>query len=206
MAEKLRLEGPAARRDARADLAEAHDADGLARELGADELRLLPAALRHRGGRLRHAPQEREEHRERVLDGGDDVARRRVEDDDAARGGRGHVDVVDPDAGPSDDGELRRRGEEGRVDLRRAADEQRVGVLQGREQLLARGPGDVDDLVPGLAQELEPGARDLFGDDDAAQAAASPAASSSASRSWSREARSTSPMCPMRKVVGFHFP
>ena len=41
-----------------------------------------------------------------------------------------------PDARPPDDGELRRRREKCRVHLRRAAHEERVGVLERREQLL----------------------------------------------------------------------
>ena len=66
--------------------------------------------------------------------------------------------------------ELRRGGEELRVHLRRAPHEQRVGVLERGEQVLARDAREVDDLVARLAQQIEPGGRDLLGDDDAAHA------------------------------------
>ena len=78
--------------------------------------------------------------------------------------------------------------------------------FEGREQLLARGAREVHDLVPGLAQQLEPGGRDLLGDDDAAHAAALPRPRRAPRAERSSEARSTSPMWPMRKVVGFHLP
>ena len=96
--------------------------------------------------------------------------------------------------------------EKRRVHLRRAAHEQRVGVGEGLEELLARSAGEVHDLVTGGAQEREARLRDLFRDDDPAHAAASPAAASSAARRVSSEARSTSPMWPIRNVEAFHLP
>ncbi len=205
VAEQARLEGPRPRRHARAHLAEAHDPDGLARELGADELRLVPLAGRHGGRGLGDAPQEREQHGERVLHRRDDVAGRRIEHQDSPRRGGRHVHVVHPDARAPNDRQLRRGREERLVHLRRAAHEQRIGVLQRGEQLLPRDAREVDDLVARLAQQVEPGGGNLLGDDDAAHAA-SFALSSSAARRASSEAMSTSPMCPMRNVDAFHLP
>ena len=90
-----------------ADLAEADDADGLAGELHAGERAALP--LPRRAGSRRPPgtlPGDREQQRDRVLGGGDDVGRRRVDDQHAARGGGRHLDVVQPDAGAGDDLEL----------------------------------------------------------------------------------------------------
>ena len=56
----------------------------------------LPGA--HAGGRLRDLARERRHQRDRVLGGRDRVALGRVHHDDAARGRRGEVDVVDADA------------------------------------------------------------------------------------------------------------
>ena len=102
--------------------------------------------------------------------------------------------------------EARSRREERRVDARGAADEKRVGFGERGEELVAPGAREVHDLVPRAAEEVEARRRDLLGDDDAAHAAASPALSSSAARRASSEARSTSPMWPMRNVEAFHFP
>ena len=85
------------------------------------------------------------------------------------------------------------------------AHEQCVGILERGKQVLARDSREVDDLVARLAQQVEPGGRDLLRDDDAAHAD-SPALSSSAASRASSDARSTSPMWPMRKVVAFHLP
>ena len=204
--EDARLERAGARGHARSHLPEPDDADGLAGELGADELRFLPFSRRHRGGGLRDPAQEREQDAEGVLDRGDDVAGRRVQHQNAARRGGRDVHVVDAHAGPPDDGEARSRREEGRVDARGAAHEERVGVGERGEELLASGAGEVHDLVPRAAQKVEARRRNLLGDDDAAHAAASPALASSAARRASSDARSTSPMWPMRNVEAFHFP
>ncbi len=171
---------------------------------------------RHRSRGLRHPAQEREEDGEGVLDGGHDVARRGIQNQDAARGSGRHVDVVHTDARSPDDGQLRRRGKERGVDFRGAANQQSVGVHERLEERLARGAREVHDLVTRLPQQVQPGGRDLLRDDDPAHdfeaAAAAPAeaasseASSSAARSVSSEAMSTSPMWPIRNVEAFHFP
>src|SRR2546425_7437207 len=62
--------------------------------------------------RLGDAAHQRQEHAERVLGGGDDVAVRRVADHDAPAGARLDVDVVHADARAPDDPEARRVVEE----------------------------------------------------------------------------------------------
>ena len=84
------------------DLAEAHDAERLAANFGADERLAVPVAGVHRGIGLGDVPGERDQQRERVLGGGDRVPLRRVDDDDAALRGCFEVDVVDAHARPAD--------------------------------------------------------------------------------------------------------
>jgi len=127
VAEEARLERAGAGGHARSDLAEADDSERLAGELGAQELRLLPLSGRERGGSFRDAAEEREQERERVLDGGNDVSGGRIDDEHAAGGRRPDVHVVDADSGAADHGQVRRGGEELRIHLRAAADEERVG-------------------------------------------------------------------------------
>ena len=92
--------------------------------------------------RLRHVAGDREQQRDGVLGGADDVRLRRVDHHDAAAGRGLDVDVVEPDAGPGDHLQLRRGSERLGVDRGRAADDHRVGVGQRGQQ---RGPvGAVD--------------------------------------------------------------
>src|SRR5207247_4497193 len=78
------------------------DAERLVADLGADPSLARPLARLHRGIRLRDVPGEREQHRDRVLGGGDVAPAGGVHDDDAVLGGGVDVDVVDADAGPAD--------------------------------------------------------------------------------------------------------
>ena len=107
---------------------------------------------RHRGRGLRDPAQQREEDGERVLDGGDDVARRRVEHEHAARRGGRHVHVVDADARAPDDGGAAPRPRSSASTFVRAAHEERVGVASSASSFSRGAPGEVHDLVPGLAQ------------------------------------------------------
>ena len=166
-----RLERAGAGGHAGPDLPEADDSERLARELGAQELRLLPLSGGDRSGRFRHPAQQREEKSEGVLDRGDDVPRRGVDDEDAAGRRRRDVDVVDSDPGAADHRQMRRGGEELRVHFRAAPDEKRVGGAELRQQLRAVGAGELDDLVTRLAEDLEARRRQLLGDDDPAHSA-----------------------------------
>ena len=86
-----------------ADPPEADDAQRLVVELDARQLGAVPPARTQRRVGLRDVARERQQQRHRVLGRRDDVGLRRVGHDDAALGGRGHVDVVDPHPGTADD-------------------------------------------------------------------------------------------------------
>jgi hypothetical protein len=92
---------------------------------------------------LRHVAREREQQRERVLGGGDDVGLGRVGDDDPALGGGGDVDVVHPDAGAADRLEVPRVGQDLRGELGGRADEDAVELADAPGQL-AVGPVRLD--------------------------------------------------------------
>jgi hypothetical protein len=115
--------------------------------------------------RLRDVAREREQHRHRVLGGGDDVRLRGVDDDDAALGRGGDVDVVDADAGAADDAEARALLDQVGGHLRRRADEDAVVLADASRQIevvcVERG---VD--VEVLAQQLDAAGADLLGDED----------------------------------------
>src|SRR5262249_57641496 len=85
------------------DVAEAGDGEGVAADLDACIAGALPLATLNGGVRLRDVARQREEQADRVLGSGDDVAARSVHDEDSPAGRRGHVDVVDADAGPTHD-------------------------------------------------------------------------------------------------------
>ena len=128
------------------DLAEPDDADRLARQLDAGEAAALPLPLAQARVGGRDVPGRGQQQGDRVLGGAHDVGRGRVDDHHAARGGRGHVDVVEPDARAGDDLEPGGRRERLGVDLGGRADEQRIGVGEGREERWTVGAVDVADL------------------------------------------------------------
>ena len=94
-----------------------------------------------------------------------DVGRRGVDDHDAGLRRGGDVDVVEADAGAGDDLEPRGGGERLGVDLGRGADEDRVDVGDGGQQLGAVGAVAVPDLEVGT-EGLDGGGRQLLGDED----------------------------------------
>ena len=101
------LEAAGAAGDLGADAAEADDAQRLAAQLDAHELRALPACRRCSDACASGMWRAQGQHQaDGVLRGGDRVALRRVDDDDAAPGRRVDVDVVDAGAGAADDLQL----------------------------------------------------------------------------------------------------
>ena len=123
------------------------DAQRLAAQLDAGELRALPLAAAHRGVGGRGLAGEPEQQRERVLGGGDRVAGGGVDDGDAGPRRRLEVDVVDADAGAADDDEAGARGDQLGVDLDLAADDEGVVLGQDRGDLLAREAELLVDVV-----------------------------------------------------------
>jgi hypothetical protein len=100
---------------------------------------------------------------DRELGRRDDVRGRCIHDHDAGRRGRLDVDVVEADARPSDDLELRCGRDRLGVDLRRRSHEDRVRVGEAGEQRGPVGPVDVADLEVG-PQGVDGGGREFFGD------------------------------------------
>ena len=108
-----------------------------------------------------------QQHRHRVLRGGEDVRLRGVHDHDALLGRRGGVDVVEADAGPADDHEVGAGGEHLAGHRGGRADDEGVRPRHRAQQLLG-GQAELHvDVVAGVAQLLQPGLGDLFGDEDA---------------------------------------
>ena len=70
-----------------------------------------------------------------MLGRGDDVPERRVHHVHATSGRRGHVDVVDADAGAAYDGQAWRRVEDLRRHLRLAPHDERVDVAEALDKL-----------------------------------------------------------------------
>ena len=119
------------------DPAQPHHADGLAVDLGAGERRPLPGAFAQRRVGRRDLARGGQHQRHRVLGGAVDVRRRGVDHQHTPRGGGVDVDVVQADAGARDDLELGRGGEHLGVDGGRGADQQRVGLGDGGQQLFS---------------------------------------------------------------------
>ena len=113
-----------------ADAAVAEQRERLVGELDAREALALPGAVAQRALGRADVAREREQQRERVLGGRDDVRLGGVADDDARRRRRVHVDVVDPDARAADDAQLGGARDERRVDRRGRAHDERLGVRE----------------------------------------------------------------------------
>ena len=154
-----------ARGDERADAAEPDDPDRLLEELRSGERAPLPGAGGERRVRCRDVAGEAQDVTDGELGRGDDVRRRRVDDQDA--GGRGgfDVDVVETDARTGDDLQAGCRGDRLGIHLGRRADEDRVGVGDRAEQ---RGTVRAVDVahVEALAEGVDRGGREFFGNQD----------------------------------------
>ena len=98
--------------DDAADIASADDAQRLAGDLDAHELRLFPLAGLGRGVGLRQLAGNGEHERDGMFSRRDGIAEGRVHHDDAALGGSRNVDIVDADAGAADDLEIGRSGDQ----------------------------------------------------------------------------------------------
>ena len=85
---------------------------------------------------------QREEQRDRVLGSGDDIAAGRIDDEDSFSRRRRHVDVVDSDAGATDDAQLAAGFEDRRRDIRLAPHDQRVEIWDELDQLGLRQLAD----------------------------------------------------------------
>jgi hypothetical protein len=151
--------------DDRADITAADDAERLGGDLDAHEAVLLPLAGLGRdvgGGNLAG---NREHHGDGVLGRRDGIAEGRVHHDDAALGGDRHVDIIDADAGATDDAQLRGRRQHLLGHLGGGADGEPVIVADGREQLLLvlAEIGQVVDLDAAHLEDLHGSFGELVG-------------------------------------------
>ena len=121
--------------DQRAHAAEADDPQGLRVELNALPPLSLPGARGERGVSLGEVASLREEQRHRVLGRGQNVRLGSVHHENAMTGGGLDIHVVQSDARPAHDLEVLGALQEGRVDLRCRADNERVVSLDDRSQL-----------------------------------------------------------------------
>jgi hypothetical protein len=151
--------------DQLADPAQPDHADDLVGDLDAGELRALPGALAQRRVGGRDVPGGGQQQRHRVLGRADDVRRRGVDDHDAALGRRGHVDVVQADAGARDHLQVGSGGQGLGVDLRGAADHHRGGVGERGQERGTVGAVHVTDLDV-APQHLQHAGGEFFGDQD----------------------------------------
>jgi hypothetical protein len=155
-----------ARRDFAADAPEPDHAEHLAPEFRAHEAFLVPHALFHRGIGGGNRPRHRQHQSERELGDADAVGAGGVHHQDAARGGGGHVDVVDAGAGARDDAKPGRRGDQLFGDLRRAADDECVGIGEIAREFVGLASGFGVDRPSGGAKRVGGGGRERIGDDD----------------------------------------
>ncbi len=140
-------------RDFLADSAQPRDAERLAAELGAEKALLLPAFFLHGAVGGGNRAGERKHQRQRMLGDADAVGAGRVDDDDAALGGRRDVDVVHAGARARDDTEPWGGGEQARVHLGGAAHQQRVRVSQVRRERVGLASRARVDLPAGLSAD-----------------------------------------------------
>ncbi len=154
-------------RDEHPDASEPDDPERLAVQLDAHPLRTVPRAGLQIGARLGHVAGLGEQQRQSVLGRREDVRLRRVDDHHAAAGGLGDVDVVEPDSGPADDDEIRRRLEHLGRHLGGAADHERLRARDRDEQLLRREAGLHVDIEARGTHGVEPSFGERFGDENA---------------------------------------
>ncbi len=149
------------------DAPEADQTERFAAQLRAEKSALFPPAVLHRPIRGRHRACKGQHQRPRVLGDADAVGAGRVDDEDAAGAGGGHVDVVDAGAGTRHDSKTSRGGEQSRVDFRGAADEQGIGIGQIGGELVRRPARARIDGPSGFGGEQRDGRwRQVVSDDD----------------------------------------
>ena len=165
--DNFHAERAATKRDLLTHSTQPEQAEHLAAHFDARELLLLPAAFLHGDIGGGQSAGERQDERQGVLRDADAVDPGGIHDDDAA-GARGvDVDVVNPGAGSGDHPQARRRLDEIAIHASGASDDQRVRVVDGRDQRVA-GSARAGVERPGLhfAESFERGLRQIIGDDD----------------------------------------
>ncbi len=118
-------------------------------------LRTLPLSGHEGGVGLGNVAGLGEEEGHGLLGGRQDVRLRRVDHHDAPLGGGGHVDVVEPDAGPADDHEIATGLEHLGGHRRGRADDERLGPRHRGHELIGREIELHVDLVARIGQKVE---------------------------------------------------
>ncbi len=150
--DNIHAERAPARRDFLPDSSEAAEAERLAPQLRAGQLLLVPDPALHRRVGGWHRAGQRQHQRQRVFGDAHAVAAWRVHDENAARAGRGEIDVVDPGSGAGNYPKFGRCSEQPLVNFGRAADDERVG--------LARSGASTSGARPARASTVQPGTDD----------------------------------------------
>ena len=111
---------------------------------------------------------KRQHQRDRVFGGGDGIAERRVHHDDAARGRRRNVDIVDADAGAADHLQVLGLFQDLRRHFGGGADGEAVVVAdQLGEFLLVLAEGGLEiDLDAAILEDLHGGGRQRVGNEN----------------------------------------
>ena len=136
----LHTERLRATRDFLTNPPEAGDTERLAANFGAEQVRLVPAAILHRAIGRRYRSRERQNQRPGVLGDADAARTGGVDHENAARAGRLDVDVVHADARPRDDSQAQSGRDQARVHFRGASHEQCVRIRNVGCQLRRRPP------------------------------------------------------------------
>jgi hypothetical protein len=151
-------------RDFLTDSSEAQEAERLVPKLFAEEFLLLPLALFHRGVCGGEVSGQRQGQAHRQFGDADAVGARRVHDDDAARAGGRHVNVVHPRARARDDAQRPGGRDQTGRDFGRTAHDQSVGVGDVCRELLRRASSPGVNIPAFGVQKLQCGCREIVGD------------------------------------------
>ena len=154
--------------DDRADIAAADDAERLAENLDAEKFVLFPFAGVGRCVGFRDLPRQRQHQGDRMFGGGDRIAERRVHHDDAARGRRRDIDIVDADAGAADHFQICRALKNLGRDLGGGTDREPVEAVDrfGKFVLVLAEVGLKVDLEAAILEDRDGGGRQRVGDED----------------------------------------
>ena len=168
VAQDLHLQSQSPLGDRQTDPSEADDRDGLAGQLDSGVALAVPLPFANRLGGWADMPSHRHQHRDRELGGAGRVSRRGVHDDDPLPRRRSQIDRVDADTRSYDHLQPGLAFESRCGKLRRAADDDPIGIGEFRPQFFERADGLIDDLDPGrLLENLESGLGEIVSDQNA---------------------------------------
>ena len=162
----LHLEAQCTGGDDRADIARADQAQRLAGDFHAHKAIFGPQALLGLRIGFRDLTRQREHQRDGMFGGGDRIAKRRVHDDHALGRGIGDVDIVDADAGATDDLQVGGGVEDRLGHLGRGADGEAVIVADDGDQFFGGLAGDFIDFHAAFTEDRGSAGVHLVGNKD----------------------------------------